>query len=264
MENSARIRDVKRKHFKIVALAVGGIFLFLVLLWLILTPLRQRTCQTYLSQAQNLPPKEAGRILAKAIGLCPSKWRGYFELGKIAFYQQKFTDAEKLFRIALSLNPSCLETRAWWAHALISLGKTEKAKKQIEKVLRLEPLNPLAKFALARIYLKNFDFKKAWETFPSASALSEEVFQAYRDLVALTLFLIEQKDDTIQTELRDLSFCQEVKESKNPIFQKAKLASCWANLGEKEVACKLIEEVKHNPVWEKVPFKESFTFCSVN
>jgi tetratricopeptide (TPR) repeat protein len=82
-------------------------------------------------------------------------------LGIIRGRQERFAEAESLFRRALQIDPKSLVATRNLANALLAQDKTEDAIEQYKSAEKLLPQDPQLKVALARLYLARGNFSEA-------------------------------------------------------------------------------------------------------
>ena len=85
-------------------------------------------------------------------------------LGVLRAQQQRYAEAEALFRRVLQLNPKSIVASRYLASALLAEDKPDEAIKQYEQAIRLAPLNYDLKIELARLHLERGDFAGALST----------------------------------------------------------------------------------------------------
>ena len=81
-----------------------------------------------------------------AVGLDSALSEPRVALGRVYYYGWEWHDAERELRRAIELNPNDAEARHWYAHALMTLGRTGEANVQQSRMLELDPYGPQAAF----------------------------------------------------------------------------------------------------------------------
>ncbi len=74
-------------------------------------------------------------------------------LGLILGWQQKYGDAEKEFRTAISLNPNYASAHQWYYWLLMGTGRLREGLDEIMKAAELDPLSPIINGNLAHALL---------------------------------------------------------------------------------------------------------------
>jgi len=85
-------------------------------------------------------------------------------LGVVRGRQQRYPEAEALFRRVLQLNPKSIVASRYLASALLAEDKPDEAIKQYEQATRLAPLDSDLRIELARLHLERGDFAGALST----------------------------------------------------------------------------------------------------
>ena len=91
-------------------------------------------------------------------------------LGVVRARQQRYAEAEALFRRVLQLNPKSIVASKDLATALLAQDKPEEAIRQYEQTIRLVPLDSDLKLELARLDLERGDFAGALSTLNTIKA----------------------------------------------------------------------------------------------
>jgi adenylate cyclase len=128
---------------------------------------------TWLAMGSNgyVPPDVAGQEAIKAswkaLEIDSTLYQVHYSLGLISYiYNWDWTEAEKDFRKAISLNPNHAESLAHYANLLNITGRSKEAQKYIEKAVELDPLNNFIK----AIYSINLLFTREYEDAVVASS----------------------------------------------------------------------------------------------
>ncbi len=85
-------------------------------------------------------------------------------LGVVRARQQRYAEAESLFRRVLQLNPKSVVASRYLASALLAEDKPDEAVGQYEQAIRLVPLDSDLKIELSRLYLERGNFAGALST----------------------------------------------------------------------------------------------------
>jgi TolB-like protein/DNA-binding winged helix-turn-helix (wHTH) protein len=109
------------------------------------------------------PPANAA--VAKALQFDPSLVRAHLALGLLMTNDWNWPEAEREYRLALSLNPNCGECRHQYGALLQALGRTEEAVTQIKYAIDLDPLDYGNRFQLAFIAFTSRQYDLAISQF---------------------------------------------------------------------------------------------------
>lgn len=93
-----------------------------------------------------------------ALGNTPAEL--YYVLGTVSCWVEwEYEEAERLLKMALSLNPNHSAARAYLSHVLNILNKPEEAMEQIDMAIQLDPYNPLyrALYGMDLNFSRQFD-----------------------------------------------------------------------------------------------------------
>ncbi|HEY1637307.1 MAG TPA: sulfotransferase [Rhizomicrobium sp.] len=115
-----------------------------------------------LLEGQNFLP--AMRLLQEFLKASPNDTRALHLMAEANSRQGRHTDAERLLRRVLELNPDFAAARLSYAHALLETGKPEASLKECRSVLESDPHNPLFRRALAMAL-------EAFGDFPAAAVI---------------------------------------------------------------------------------------------
>ena len=131
-----------------------------------------------------LPPHqamaEARRLATKAIELDDSLAEAYTSLAFVKFaYEWNFTEAERLFRRALDLNPGYVTAHQWYSQFLMAAGRLDEALASMKRAQELEPLSPVIGAGLARCYYYLGQFDKAAEAYRNVLEMNSDYFVAH-------------------------------------------------------------------------------------
>jgi TolB-like protein len=121
---------------------------------------------SYFSLARNsvvLSPKEAGakarQAAEKSVEIDPSLAEAHASLGNVLMvFEWDFAGAEREFRRAIGLNPSCPYAHQWYAELLWSTGHYEESVAEARKAVELEPFTSILRVNLgfALMFSKRF------------------------------------------------------------------------------------------------------------
>ncbi|MGH9517716.1 MAG: tetratricopeptide repeat protein [Terriglobales bacterium] len=88
----------------------------------------------------------------------PTNEQALVMLGTIRVRQQRFTEAEALFRRVLQLNPKSIAASRGLAASLVDQGKQDEAIRQYKETIELDPRDSSVKIEVAKLYLARNDF----------------------------------------------------------------------------------------------------------
>ncbi len=252
-----------KKGAKILRILIFASVVFFAVvcgIWIVLRGFRYQWGEFFLRKAtESSQQQEKITWLAKAVAVMPTSSTPYVEMGKIAFQNQNFKNAEKLFRWAAWFDRNNTEAYFWLAHTQINLSHLLQAQKTIERVRKIEPSHPEIKYLQARIKINENNLKEA-ENILKQIKNQEEKYE----IIYLLSVLSQGKTDTIEGGKfqRGKAILEKYNQSENPIFQKAFLAYWWIKMGEKRMGCRLIEEIAQTPYWGKLrQWQETFKQC---
>ncbi|MEZ5426208.1 MAG: winged helix-turn-helix domain-containing protein [Pyrinomonadaceae bacterium] len=81
----------------------------------------------------------------------------------LAFYDWKFTEAEREFKKAIELNPNYATARQWYGEFLMARGRFEAAKKEVFKAQELDPVSPIIGTNVVGFYYTTREYDRALE-----------------------------------------------------------------------------------------------------
>jgi tetratricopeptide (TPR) repeat protein len=97
------------------------------------------------------------------------------------------TDAERMYRRALEMNPDDALTWSFLGTLLSKLNKLQEAEEALNRALKLDPANVDAHMALGAIYLNRFEHAKARSEFEAALSHDDKCAPAYEGLGLIAL-----------------------------------------------------------------------------
>jgi serine/threonine protein kinase/Tfp pilus assembly protein PilF len=132
-----------------------------------------------------LAPEEAypkAEVAAKiAIELDDMLAEAHASLASVrASYGWDWPEAEREFKRALELNPNYAMARLWYgALYLMPMGQLEKAMKEVEQALELDPLSPIINYCVGDILYTSRMYDKALDVFQKVLTLDPNFPPAY-------------------------------------------------------------------------------------
>lgn len=195
-------------------------------------------------------PEEGALLSAaaaqKAIELDPSLAEPHASLAYVRFFLEwNWAEAEGEFKRALELNPSYATAYDWYGDFLSDMGRDEEAIQMTRRALQLDPLS----LAINR--------GAAWPLF-FARRYPEAIAQLQKTLVldsthvpALSLLGRAHIENGQYAE--GIAELEEAERRTGVYRYRALLAHAHARAGHREVALKLLEDVKHPPGGQVVP-----------
>ncbi len=191
---------------------------------------------------------KAMEFVTRALELDRTLPEAHATLGLILSEQQKYVDAEKELRMAISLNPNYASAHHWYYLLLVGTGRLREGLDEIMKAAELDPLSPIINGVLAQafaMFAGRLDdamsvIHKLIQTEPGMPFAYAErsYFHSMRG----------QRNEA----LADLEMFYKL--DKNECRYKVLRAECEAILGNKEEALRLVEaavpliETSHDPV----------------
>jgi len=122
------------------------------------------TLSTAKAQLENGDLESGEKTLWGILSSDPNNQEALTMLGVVRARQQRYAEAEALFRRVLQLNPKSIVASRYLANALLAEDKPDEAIKQYEQAIRLAPLDSDLKIELARLHLERGDFAGALST----------------------------------------------------------------------------------------------------
>jgi tetratricopeptide (TPR) repeat protein len=114
----------------------------------------------------------------KAIEINPNAAEAHNSLGyTLAFYDWNWTEAEKEFRKAISLNPNYPTARQWFGEYLLVFGRFAETEEEILRAPKLDPTSQIIASDLAGVYYISKEFDKCLEY--TAKTLQKDEKSAY-------------------------------------------------------------------------------------
>jgi tetratricopeptide (TPR) repeat protein len=106
----------------------------------------------------------ARRDALRALALDPNLAEGHSVLGMVsAHYDWAFERAEHEYRTALALDPSLARAHEWYGYFLIEMGRFGEAQSELDRAVRLDPLDESARFysSWPQFYAGHYDSAKS-------------------------------------------------------------------------------------------------------
>ncbi|MBN1934950.1 MAG: tetratricopeptide repeat protein [Anaerolineae bacterium] len=126
---------------------------------------QRSTIETYHAQAQTLLDlkryADAGRVLCEWLAHAPDDARAHALLGYTLYLQDRNTEALRDAESAIGAEPNLPDGYHVQSLALLELGRAGSALKAIQEALRLDPENASYYAGLARIYVRQKNWKRA-------------------------------------------------------------------------------------------------------
>jgi TolB-like protein/DNA-binding winged helix-turn-helix (wHTH) protein len=130
------------------------------------------------------PPKQelsdAKQAAITALNLDPSLPEAHFSLAQTLEYDWNWPDAEKEYKLALSLNPYDAATRLEYGRFVQALGRNDEAMTQMHYAEELDPLNMRVQFTKAWVTYASRQYDQALKQFESLGDYGGLV-HAYRE-----------------------------------------------------------------------------------
>ncbi len=114
---------------------------------------------------------KAEKLAVKALELDRNLAEAYGVLGNIHKRNWNWEKAESAYKRALELNPNYSIGLEYYAHQLMAVGRTEEARKHIDKALELDPLSFIIRIVSARFYYNSELYLEALEELQRCNEL---------------------------------------------------------------------------------------------
>jgi tetratricopeptide (TPR) repeat protein len=111
--------------------------------------------------------KSSEKHLWDVLSVEPTNEQALIMLGTVRDRQQRFAEAEALFRRVLQLNPQSVAASRGLAASLIDQGKQEEAIQEYKEAIQLDPQDSSLKIELVKLDLARSDFAEALATLNS-------------------------------------------------------------------------------------------------
>jgi len=259
-----------KKVLKIIGIFLLVVFAVALSIWFTLRTFRHEWSAYYLEQSRETTDINQKIILiCKAQALTPTSYAPYFELGKIAYENKNFKQAEKYFRKALYFNNKDINNYTYLANILVSQEKYGQAQEIINQGELIDANNPEFIFIKARISLNQQKYSEAHSYLEKIKDKSP-LYETYSLILELFLNLEQNKHlsakiEEIKSEDTKALFI-EFLQSENPIFKQALIAYWWLWLGEEKPGCALAKKIKdqNTEEWAKLlKYQELFKQCNL-
>jgi serine/threonine-protein kinase len=154
------------------------------------------------------PPKEpfqrAKYYAAKAFEIDPNLAEVHTVLGVTAAdFDWDWEEGERQLRTALELNPNDVTSRQWYAEFLLTIGKPDEAKRQIEIARRLDPLSLIVGTVNAMIVYFTDGFEASASAFEDVLA-QDPSFPVAWQLYSIGFAAEGKYDEAVDTYLKYL------------------------------------------------------------
>jgi tetratricopeptide (TPR) repeat protein len=205
-----------------------------------------------------MPPREATAkaraLLATALRLDESLAEVHSSLAHAALHEFDWTTAEREFRRALDLNPSCTAALHYGANYLIAVGQPAEAVVQAEEEYRLDPVSPVALSNLASILWFAGDVARSVAVGEKAVELNPGYGRGYEDLGRA----YEQGG---QLDRAIAAFQKAIALEPFAHGAEASLAHAYGLSGRSDEARRLLAELEHAA---KTRFVSAFSFALIH
>jgi TolB-like protein/Tfp pilus assembly protein PilF len=181
---------------------------------------------------------EAKMMATKALAIDDTLAEAQTSLAFLRFrFDWAWSDAEREFTHAITLNPRYARAHHWYALFLAAMGRHNEAVVEINHALELDPLAVTINTAAGRIshFARRYD--DAIEQFKKTLDLDPQFIPAHFDLGAA----YEQKS-MFQEALMEFHTC--VTLSGGNLLYRAAVAEAHAHLGKRDEAIKILDELR--------------------
>lgn len=254
----------KRNRWRTFLITILIIILFFILAWFLLKSVRQDYAAYLIDQAQNAnDQQQKALLLYKAKIITPTSAAPYFELGKLSYEFENYEIAQKYFVSALKRDQKNKQFYIYLINSLINQDKFLEVSKYMEKLEILNPNDPEIIFLKARLALNDNQVDEAKELLSDIKnrGLKYETYYALILLSEGNFAIIEKSSNT---ELNSL--INQITNSQNKIFIKARLGLEWLKFREKTLGCGLIKEAKNidpDTTQKLNTYQKLFNYCNL-
>jgi len=113
----------------------------------------------------------------------PEKSKGYYNLGKVNFLDDRMEEAESLYKEGIRLNPQNPGLYLDLAAVYLSQQKFQAAEQSANKALSIEPDNAIALYYLGNVCFLRKEFLDAETAWIKSISLNPKVYSAYVSLI---------------------------------------------------------------------------------
>jgi TolB-like protein/Tfp pilus assembly protein PilF len=150
-------------------------------------------------------------------------------------YDWAWSDAETLFKKAISLNPNYATAHHWYAELLSMLGRHEEALREIKRAIELDPLSPIINMQRAYVYYASREYGQAIKQFKKALELHPN-FYVNHEILAYTYSYMNMHEEAIRAAQKANAL------SENPRNIIA-LGYVYAMAGKKDKALQILDSM---------------------
>ncbi|MBI3872569.1 MAG: protein kinase [candidate division Zixibacteria bacterium] len=163
---------------------------------------------------------------------------GHASLAHVQFlYDWKWTESEKGFRRAISLDPGYALAHLWYGLLLMTIGQLERAMAQIEEARRCDPLSLIINTDIGLIHYHARRYDAALEQYQRTLEIDENFFVTHYG-IAMIHQQLGRHDLAIRAAERSLAL------SHGSNLVKAMLARSHALAGDRDTAMAMLTELK--------------------
>jgi serine/threonine protein kinase/tetratricopeptide (TPR) repeat protein len=192
----------------------------------------------YYSSPKEAFPKAKEAVL-KALQIDNSLAEAHTSLAWIKLiYDWDWEGAEKEFKQAIDLNPGYATAHQWYSAYLGCMGRTDEAKKEIEKALELDPISLVIKQDEATPYILNREYDKAIEIVLSVIEI-EQNFPELHMYLGWAYFCKAEYDKA----LKEFKEERIIRKGADIFAIDVWIGITYANMGKKEEARQVLNEL---------------------
>lgn len=127
----------------------------------------------------------AERELSSVIARRRDFHQAQFLLGKVLYFQNKSSDAERVFTGLLKRHARYNEAELWLVRIALQRGEVMHAEKKLQELLSFDPNDPRLLYLMGSLVQAKGDVKNALEFYQRAAAFGEELAKAHLESARL-------------------------------------------------------------------------------
>jgi TolB-like protein/Tfp pilus assembly protein PilF len=148
-------------------------------------------------------------------------------------YDWAWSDAEKIYKQAIELNPNYATAHQWYAELLPMLGRHEEAIREIKRASELDPLSPVINMQRGMFYYYSRDYNRAIKELKKALELHPN-FYLNHELLAYSYSAMNMHEEAITA-------AQKAKAFSGNLHNVAFLGYIYAMAGKKDNAIQALD-----------------------
>jgi serine/threonine protein kinase/predicted Zn-dependent protease len=154
-------------------------------------------------------------------------------------YDWAWSEAEALYKKAISLNPNYATAHHWYAELLVHIGRIDEAINENRRAFEIDPLSPIINMFRANTYCYARDYNRAIEEFKKARELHPNFTYTHLYL-ACTYSFVNKHEEAIKS-------MQKAKMLSDSPKSDAFLGYVYARAGKKDQALQMLDSLLKLP-----------------